>query len=116
MIKAKIEDVHCVEPNSVDILVSEPLGFYLYNERMLETYIIARNKFLRPTGLMFPSKADLFVMPFSDESLYAELVNASEFWHSTNNFHGLDLTCLAESATDERLSQPVIDCYDPNCK
>jgi hypothetical protein len=38
----------------VDVLVSEPMGTLLVNERMLETYIIARDRFLKPGGKMFP--------------------------------------------------------------
>jgi hypothetical protein len=38
----------------VDVLVSEPMGTLLVNERMLETYIYARDKFLKPGGKMFP--------------------------------------------------------------
>jgi histone-arginine methyltransferase CARM1 len=34
--------------------VSEPMGTLLVNERMLETYIYARDKFLKPGGRMFP--------------------------------------------------------------
>lgn len=41
-------------PERVDVLVSEPMGTLLVNERMLETYIYARNHFLKPGGKMFP--------------------------------------------------------------
>lgn len=54
------------------MIVSEPLGTFLLNERMLETYIIARDMFLKPKGLMFPNKADLCIMPFTDEAIYNE--------------------------------------------
>jgi len=49
VVKSKIEDISPdqIAPNSIDVLVSEPLGTYLYNERMLETYVIARDKFLK---------------------------------------------------------------------
>ena len=33
----------------VDVIISEPMGYLLYNERMLETYIHAR-KWLKPGG------------------------------------------------------------------
>jgi len=29
-------------PEPVDVLVSEPMGTMLYNERMIESYLIAR--------------------------------------------------------------------------
>jgi histone-arginine methyltransferase CARM1 len=43
-------------PERADVLISEPMGTLLINERMLETYIIARDKFLKPGGKMFPSQ------------------------------------------------------------
>ena len=50
VIQGKIEDItHDKIPrNSVDVIISEPLGTFLLNERMLETYIIARDMFLKP--------------------------------------------------------------------
>ena len=37
----------------VDVIISEPMGYMLLNERMLETFLHAK-KFLRPGGRMFP--------------------------------------------------------------
>lgn len=56
MIHKPLEEVseEDLEECSIDILVSEPIGTLLVNERMLETYIIARDRFLKPGGLMFP--------------------------------------------------------------
>ena len=34
----------------MDVLVSEPMGTLLVNERMIESYIYARDKFLKPGG------------------------------------------------------------------
>jgi histone-arginine methyltransferase CARM1 len=50
----------------VDVLISEPMGFMLVHERMLESYIIARQMFLKPGGLMFPNKGTIFALPFTD--------------------------------------------------
>ena len=38
----------------VDVLISEPMGTFLVNERMIETYLYARDHFLKPGGKMFP--------------------------------------------------------------
>ncbi len=51
-------------PEKVDTIISEPLGIFLLNERMLETFVIARQKFLKPDGKMFPTRAELFIVPF----------------------------------------------------
>lgn len=44
--KGKIEEISL--PEKVDIIVSEPIGFLLVHERMLESYITARDRFLKP--------------------------------------------------------------------
>ena len=36
------------------MLVSEPMGTLLLNERMIESYLHARDRFLKPGGKMFP--------------------------------------------------------------
>ena len=41
-------------PLQVDVLVSEPMGTLLVNERMIESYIFARDRHLKPGGKMFP--------------------------------------------------------------
>jgi predicted RNA methylase len=53
VIHSKIEDLD-LEAQSVDVLISEPMGTLLVNERMLETYLYARDHFLKPGGRMFP--------------------------------------------------------------
>jgi len=65
---SRIEDLtdEDIPEKQVDVIVSEPLGTFLLNERMLETYVIARNMFLKPGGRMFPAKADFCVVPFTD--------------------------------------------------
>ena len=52
-----------------------PAGTLLVNERMLETYIIARDRFLKPGGRMFPSVGRIHAAPFSDEYLFVEMAN-----------------------------------------
>ncbi|CAL5343203.1 unnamed protein product [Camellia sinensis] len=53
VVKGKVEEVEL--PEKADILISEPMGTLLVNERMLETYVIARDRFLVPNGRMFPT-------------------------------------------------------------
>jgi hypothetical protein len=69
VVKAKVEDVRLPEgANSVDVLVSEPMGFMLLHEQMLRSYMVARQLFLKPGGRMFPSRGTLLAAPFSDQS------------------------------------------------
>ena len=117
VIQSKIEDIPSerIKKGEVDVIVSEPLGTFLLNERMLETYVIARDKFLKEGGKMFPATAHLCIMPFYDEAIYVEQMNKTAFWDN-KNFYGLDLSGLKNKAIQEKFSQPVIDTYDPRKK
>ena len=73
VINTKIEDIpQDTIGKNVDVIVSEPLGTFLLNERMLETYVIAREKFLKEDGKMFPASSHLCIMPFYDEAIHNE--------------------------------------------
>ncbi|XP_019175230.1 PREDICTED: probable histone-arginine methyltransferase 1.3 isoform X3 [Ipomoea nil] len=92
VIKGKVEDVEL--PEKADILISEPMGTLLVNERMLESYVIARDRFLAPDGKMFPTQGRIHMAPFSDEYLYLEIANKG-------------------SAYVGYFAQPVVDAFDP---
>ena len=53
VVSGKIEEIEL--PEQVDVIISEPMGYMLLNERMLETFLHAK-KFLKPGGRMFPSR------------------------------------------------------------
>ncbi|XP_037952621.1 histone-arginine methyltransferase CARMER [Teleopsis dalmanni] len=108
VIPGKIEEIEL--PEKVDVIISEPMGYMLYNERMLETYLHAR-KWLKPNGKMFPTHGDLHVAPFSDESLYSEQYNKANFWYQSS-FHGVDLTTLHKEGMKEYFRQPIVDTFD----
>jgi histone-arginine methyltransferase CARM1 len=44
LINKKVEDINQDDIGKVDTIVSEPLGIMLINERMLEGYLVARDK------------------------------------------------------------------------
>lgn len=108
VIAGKIEEIEL--PEKVDIIVSEPMGYMLYNERMLETYLHAK-KWLKPNGKMFPSRGDLHVAPFCDEALYMEQYNKANFWYQSS-FHNVDLSSLRDAAMKEYFRQPIVDTFD----
>ncbi|XP_017223474.1 probable histone-arginine methyltransferase 1.4 [Daucus carota subsp. sativus] len=110
VIKGKVEDVEL--PEKADILISEPMGTLLINERMLESYVIARDRFLVPNGKMFPTLGRIHMAPFSDEYLYIEIANKALFWQQ-QNYYGVDLTALHGTAFQGYFSQPVVDAFDP---
>ncbi|XP_077499533.1 arginine methyltransferase 4 isoform X5 [Amblyomma americanum] len=108
VIPGKIEEITLPEP--VDVIVSEPMGYMLFNERMLETYLHAK-KWLKPQGKMFPTRGDLHIAPFSDTCLYMEQLNKANFWYQ-QSFHGVDLSSLREAAVKEYFRQPIVDTFD----
>ena len=50
VLSGKIEEIQL--PEQVDVIISEPMGYMLLNERMLETFLHAK-KFLKPGGRCF---------------------------------------------------------------
>nr|XP_036859338.1 histone-arginine methyltransferase CARM1 isoform X1 [Manis javanica] len=108
VVPGKVEEVSL--PEQVDIIISEPMGYMLFNERMLESYLHAK-KYLRPGGNMFPTIGDVHLAPFTDEQLYMEQFTKANFWYQPS-FHGVDLSALRGAAVDEYFRQPVVDTFD----
>lgn len=111
VLHGKVEEIEI--PEKVDILVSEPMGTLLVNERMLESYIYARDRHLKPGGKMFPGIGRVYVAAFSDEVLHAEVASKAAFWEQPC-FYGVDLTCLRAPAAAGYFSQVVVDQIPPN--
>jgi len=108
VIAGKIEEIEI--PEQVDIIISEPMGYMLFNERMLETYLHAK-KWLKPGGNMYPTKGDLYVAPFTDDALFMEHFGKSNFW-CQSSFYGVNLTSLRQAALLEYFKQPIVDTFD----
>ena len=111
VLHGKVEEINL--PEQVDVLVSEPMGTLLVNERMLETYIYARDRFLKPGGKLFPRIGRIHVAAFSDPLLYAEVASKAEFWQQTS-FYGVNLTSLHAPATAGYFSQVIVDHIPPH--
>ena len=105
IMKGKIEEIEL--PEKVDIIISEPIGFLLVHERMLESYVTARERFLKPNGIMMPTTGSIVLAPFTDDALYRDQLAKISFWSSTD-FYGIDLTPALGKANIEYFSQPVV--------
>ncbi|XP_030006236.1 histone-arginine methyltransferase CARM1 isoform X1 [Sphaeramia orbicularis] len=108
VLEGEVEDVDC--PAMVDVIVSEPMGYMLLSERLIESFLYAR-KWLKPNGLMFPSSGDIHVAPFSDEQLYFEHYARATFWQQ-RSFYSVNLSALHSAAVDEFFRQPILDTFD----
>ena len=60
IIHGKVEEVE-LPVESVDIIVSEWMGYCLFFESMLDSVLAARDKWLVPGGLIFPDQVKLYV-------------------------------------------------------
>ncbi|KAI8915910.1 S-adenosyl-L-methionine-dependent methyltransferase [Gorgonomyces haynaldii] len=109
VIKSKIED--CKSIALVDTLISEPIGVLLVHERMIESYIVARDRFLKPGGAMVPSMGTIYVAPVSDANLWAQTMAKVRFWEQ-QDFYGVDFSPLAKDAKEEIFGQPVVGGFD----
>mmetsp|Transcript_17405 Transcript_17405/g.25701 ORF Transcript_17405/g.25701 Transcript_17405/m.25701 type:complete len:366 (+) Transcript_17405:101-1198(+) len=101
LIQGKIEDIE-LPVESVDILVSEWMGYFLLYESMLDTVIFARDKWLIQGGIIFPDKAIMYISALEDSTVKRDRI---DFW---NDVYGFDMTPIKDVA----LCEPVVDVVD----
>ncbi|PHT81191.1 hypothetical protein T459_14206 [Capsicum annuum] len=90
VLHGRVEDVEIDE--EVDVIVSEWMGYMLLYESMLGSVITARDRWLKPGGLILPSHATvvihsliyLYMAPVTHPDRYSESV---DFWR---NVYGID--------------------------
>lgn len=100
-----------VEPR-VDTIVSECLGVLLVHERMCETLLEARDRFLKPDGAVFPRVGILCFSLLNDTRMWQEVRARGEWWNTTD-FYGIDLTPFVDAARAEAFASPVVGCFSP---
>jgi len=79
----------------VDFIISEWMGYCLLYESMLDSVIHVRDKFMKPSGSMFPDKAVLHIAGLKDSGYKKE---SHEFWKDIMAF---DLSPMKELAETE---------------
>lgn len=77
-----------VDPPRVDVVVSETLGNYAFEEHMIETLADAKKRFLKPGGVIIPRRLEQLVAPVISDRIQREF----DAWNST----GLDLSVARE--------------------
>nr|CAD7414576.1 unnamed protein product [Timema poppensis] len=99
-----VEEVELPEGiDGVDIIISEWMGYCLFYESMLDTVLYARDKWLKPDGLLFPDRATLFVTGIEDRQYKDEKIN---WWDDVYSF---DMSSIRKVA----ISEPLVDVVDP---
>ncbi|XP_075896513.1 protein arginine N-methyltransferase 2 isoform X2 [Nelusetta ayraudi] len=114
VLQGRAEEIRLAE--KVDVLVSEWMGNCLLFEYMLESVLMARDRWLREGGVMWPSSAALVLVPCQADSYYTEKM---VFWESP---YGLDFTPLQPLAQQEFFTKPkfshlieLSDCLSAPC-
>ncbi|OZJ03603.1 Protein arginine N-methyltransferase 1 [Bifiguratus adelaidae] len=103
LIQGKMEDVE-LPVDKVDIIISEWMGYFLLYESMLDTVLVARDKYLAPGGLIFPDKATIYITAIEDAEYREEKIG---FWDNVYGFNYSSLKALA-------LKEPLVDTVDVN--
>ncbi|KAI0058698.1 protein arginine N-methyltransferase [Artomyces pyxidatus] len=101
LVKGKLEETE-LPIQQFDIIISEWMGYFLLYESMLDTVLDARDKYLKPGGLIFPDHATLYLAAIEDQDYKEEKIN---FW---DNVYGFDYSCIKDIA----LREPLVDTVD----
>ena len=99
VIKGKMEEIE-LPVQSVDIIISEWMGYFLLYESMLDCVLWARDKYLnKETGKMLPDRACVYIAALEDSDYKGEKMN---FW---NNVYGVNMSVLTPTV----MKEPIID-------
>ena len=97
LVKGKLEET-ALPLEKFDIIVSEWMGYFLYDmpflmctrsnppserlyESMLDTVLLARDKYLAPGGLIFPDTATIYLAAIEDQQYKDEKINCQSVYH-----------------------------------
>lgn len=98
--ECRAEDLALGDGEKVDVVVSEWMGYFLLFENMLPSVFAVRDKYLKPGGLMLPSKCRLLLAPLQDDSWRESKIG---FWRDVA---GIDMSALAPLAAASYSQQP----------
>ncbi|KAF9294240.1 hypothetical protein BGZ88_004188 [Linnemannia elongata] len=99
--RGKIEEIKL--PCKVDIIISEWMGYFLLYEAMLDSVLVARDRFLAPGGILAPSQTRILFTATNDESF---LNDSIDYW---NDVYGFKMSTMKENV----LREAVVDFVSP---
>ena len=99
---AKKNNIDCIEflkinsrnfnlNEKVDIIIHEQIGDFLFEENMINNITDLRDRLLKPSGIILPSKFDFYVEPIMlrDE-------NSVPYLWDQKNIYGIDFSCTKD--------------------
>nr|XP_043624692.1 probable protein arginine N-methyltransferase 6 [Erigeron canadensis] len=101
VLHGRVEDVQIDE--EVDVIISEWMGYMLLYESMLGSVIVARDRWLKPGGLILPSNAVLYMAPVTNPDRYGDSI---DFWR---NVYGIDMSPIMPLAKQCAFEEPSVE-------
>ncbi|KAF3780019.1 putative protein arginine N-methyltransferase 6 [Nymphaea thermarum] len=101
VLHGRVEDIEIDE--EIDVIVSEWMGYMLLYESMLSSVITARDRWLKPGGLILPSHATLYMAPVTHSERYRESI---DFWR---NVYGIDMSAMLPLAKQCAFEEPSVE-------
>ncbi|KAG2718696.1 hypothetical protein I3843_03G223000 [Carya illinoinensis] len=107
VIEGSMEEVTL--PEKVDVIISEWMGYFLLRESMFDSVICARDRWLKPTGIMYPSHARMWVAPIRSGLVDQKVSDYQEtmddwynFTNETKTNYGVDMSVLTKPFSEEQ--------------
>lgn len=109
VVKGAVESLD-LPPQSVDVMISEWMGYFLLRESMLDSVLRARDRLLKPGGVMMPSAATMYWCPVEceedrqakEEEMKESMVDWQQFVDTTAAGFGVDFGCLTPGYRKEQ--------------
>lgn len=108
VIQGVIESVEL--PEKVDIIISEWMGYFLLRESMLDSVLIARDRFLKPDGALYPSHARMYMAPIRtnlttqrNSAFIHSMENWADFIADMKQYYDVALDSLSDDFRKEQI-------------
>lgn len=99
----ELDKVVQIPHHSVDVLLSEWMGYCLLYETMLTSVLYARDRWLKPGGAILPDTATIFVAGFGKSG------TSIPFWE---NVYGFNMSCISKEVVEDASENPIVDVLD----
>ena len=83
-------------PEKVDVITSEILGHFGYEEHVTRFKIDARKRFLKSEGRLVPAWLELYLFPVTSESIWNDHIG---FWRE--DCYGFDFSAIRDAASSQ---------------
>ncbi|KAJ2160403.1 hypothetical protein GGF46_002293 [Coemansia sp. RSA 552] len=101
LLKGRIEELE-LPVARVDIIISEWMGYFLLFEAMLDSVLVARDRYLAPGGLLAPSASYIYLTAISDDEYMSSQAN---YW---NDVYGFKMSAMKAAAGTDQADVDIV--------